>query len=480
MSILVLSDNNIEGLVPEWILNNSQETLQILDLSNNSISGFHQHPHFLPWVRLKFFSIGYNQLQGRLPIPPLSMVVYSTSNNNLMGEIPPLICKMKSLQVLDLSSNNMTGTLPLCLGNISNLLLVLDLKRNNFQGPMMNTFTHGSSIKRIDLSENQFTGQLSKSLVNCTNLEVLILRGNSFHDVFPFWLGTLSKLEVLILGSNKFYGSFHDLTSVGSQFPKLQIIDLSDNGFSGQLPDKLFLSWNAMKHVDAGKLINVILELYIDPSESFIAPYSTILTNKYAKTEYNIFIVIDLSCNHFEGHILQSLSDLHGLKSLNLSNNHFTGHILLSFGNLKNLESLDLSRNELSGEIPHELVQLNFLEIFNVSFNHFHGSIPQGKQFNTFDNASYMGNPGLCGELLYKECPSSKASTVPSTSDVSDSLLPNDRSDLIVISLGVGSGLVIGIFIGNFLYVRYDDWFIERFQLRKEKWIRLLSNKSRK
>ncbi|KAJ0733425.1 putative leucine-rich repeat domain superfamily [Helianthus annuus] len=163
--------------------------------------------------------------------------------------------------------------------------------------------------------------------------------------------------------------------------------------------------------------------------------YTMTLTIKGVKKDYekilNIFIAIDRSCNNLEGKIPQSLHDLHGLESLNLSNNHFTGHIFPSFGNLKNLESIDLSQNELLGQIPQQLLQLGFLAFFNVSFNHLDGHIPQGKQFNTFENNSYLGNPGLCGKPLSKECENSRVPTVlPLTSrNEYESLLPGDIID---------------------------------------------------
>ncbi|KAD7117641.1 hypothetical protein E3N88_04909 [Mikania micrantha] len=458
---LSLENNKIKGLVPEWILNNTQETLQYLDLSYNSITGFHGHPHFLPWVSLESFNIENNQLRGRLPIPALTTVVYDVSNNYLTKEIPPLICEQKNLRVLDLSSNNMTGTLPPCLGNLSNLLFVLDLKGNNFHGPMMNAFTHGSLIKRIDLSENQFTGKLSKSLPNCTNLEFLALGGNSFEDVFPTWLGNLVKLQVLILRSNKFFGAIQGHPTTSSSFLKLRIIDLSNNAFSGQLPEKFFQTWNAMKPVNVGKSSFMDVKLYIFPGSMFQFPYSVTLTYKGVDIEFprilEVLTAIDLSCNNFEGQIPESLSDLHGLQSINLSNNHLTGRVLTSLGNLQNLESLDLSQNELTGAIPHELIQLVFLAIFNVSFNHLHGAIPLGNQFNTFDNNSYMGNHGLCGKPLSKECKISVMTTLSPTSNEYDSFLPSEKIDWIIIFLGFGGGLAIGIVLGNLLYARYGD-----------------------
>nr|XP_043620085.1 receptor-like protein 7 [Erigeron canadensis] len=380
---LFLYQNKIEGLVPEWIWNNSQETLHLIGLSNNFITGFHQNSQFLPWIHLEVFEISNNQLQGELVIPPQTTVVYDLSNNILIGEIPESICKLKSLRVLDLSSNNMTGTLPPCLGSyLSMSLLVLNLKGNNFHGPMI-SFVYGCLLKRIDFSENLFTGQVSRSLANCTNLEFLSLGDNSFQDLFSVWLGSLNELQVLTLRSNKFYGTIDQgLKNISSNFLKLRIIDLSRNNFSGELPGKSFQTWNAMKSVYVGNSSAMGFDLPFNTVPPFDFRYTMKLIHKGVKREYlkilNIFIAIDLCCNKFEGQIPHSLQDLHGLEFLNLSNNLLTGRILPSLGNLKNLESLDLSQNQLSGEISRQLLQLRFLSILNVSFNHLDGRIPQG------------------------------------------------------------------------------------------------------
>ncbi|KAI3769494.1 hypothetical protein L6452_00600 [Arctium lappa] len=482
LRFLLLSHNNIHGLIPEWSWINSQETLEMIDVSDNFITGFHQSHYFLPLVRLKCFIIANNMLHGRLPIPPRTIEVYDVSNNHLEGEIPPLICELKSLRVLALSSNNITGILPPCFGSLSNSLFALDLSANNLQGTMMNSFTQDNPLKIIALSGNQFVGQVSKSLINCTHLEILLLGDNSFDDVFPFWLGNLVELQVLILRSNKFFGELQRLTTASSQFPKLRIIDLSNNGFSGQFPHKYFQSWNAMTLVRVGQPSSMETRINFEDFEEVVS-YVITITYKSSEQQFNqilnLLVAIDLSCNKFEGEIPRSLQDLHGLQSLNLSNNHFTGHVLSSLGNLKNLESLDLSRNKLSGEIPQQLLQLDFLAILNLSFNHLDGRIPQGPHFDTFDNNSYLGNLGLCGKPLLKECQNSKVSAPPQTSNMSESFLPSERVDWIVIFCGVGSGLIVGIVFGNFLYARYNDWFIERLGMKKDKWVRPLGNRRR-
>ncbi|CAH1441771.1 unnamed protein product [Lactuca virosa] len=478
MDTLLLDQNNIHGLVPVWIWNNSRETLELINLSFNSITGFDQHPHFLPWTNLEVIYLNNNQLQGQLPIPPQSTVIYFVSHNNLTGEIPPSICELKSLQVLDLSFNNMSGTLPSCLGILCNSLMALKLRRNNFHGNMMNAFLTGGPLTKLDLSENRFTGQLPRSLTNCTNLEILSLEDNSFHDTFPSWLGTLSNLQVLVLRSNKLYGPIQGSTAVSLQFPKLRIIDLSNNNFSGQLHQNYFQTWHAMRSANLG-ISSVMKSNISSKNVNTNLTYSVTLIHKGVRTEYyrilTIDMSIDLSCNHFEGEIPQSLQDLRGLQALNLSNNNFTGHVLPTLGNLENLEALDLSRNKLSGEIPQQLVQLGYLSIFNVSFNHLDGHIPQGKQFDTFENDSYEGNPRLCGQPLSKKCQYSKVSTLPPTSNVSESLLPSERIDWIIILCGVGSGLAVGIVIGSILYTRYSD----RFTKRMDRWVRPLRNTRR-
>nr|KAJ0228600.1 hypothetical protein LSAT_V11C100024040 [Lactuca sativa] len=479
LRFLLLDVNKIDGLVPVWIWNNSRETLELINLSGNSITGFDQHPHFLPWTNLQVIFIENNQLRGRLPIPSQSTVIYSVPQNSLTGELPPSICELKSLQQLDLSFNNMSGTLPSCLGILSNSLMSLNLKRNNFHGKMMSACKPGSQLKELDLSENRFTGQLPRSLMNCTRLQVLSLEDNSFHDVFPSWLGTLPRLQVLVLRSNKLHGPIDGSTAVSSRFPMLRIIDLSNNRFSGQLDQNYFQTWHAMSSGNLG--VSSVMETNISSKHvltNFM--YSVTLIHKGVRTEYyrilTIDMSIDLSCNHFEGEILQSLQHLRGLQSLNLSNNHFTGRVLPSLGDLKNLEALDLSGNDLSGEIPQQLVQLGFRSIFNVSFNRLEGRIPQGKQFDTFDNNSYIGNPRLCGRPLSKECQDHpKVSRLPPTSSVSESLFPTETIDWIIVFCGVGSGLVVGIAIGNNLHKRYSHQITKR----KDRWVRPLRNTRR-
>ncbi|KAL6848141.1 hypothetical protein ACP4OV_022269 [Aristida adscensionis] len=115
-------------------------------------------------------------------------------------------------------------------------------------------------------------------------------------------------------------------------------------------------------------------------------------------------VVIDISNNAFEGAIPMSIGDLVRLSGVNMSHNALTGQIPSQLGALHQLEVLDLSSNDLLGEIPQDLATLNYLSTLNLSYNKLVGRIPYSTQFLTFTNLSFLGNIGLCGLQVSKNC----------------------------------------------------------------------------
>ncbi|XP_024625559.2 receptor-like protein Cf-9 homolog [Medicago truncatula] len=418
METLLLSNNNITSL-PKWLW--KKESLQILDVSNNS----------------------------------------------LVGEISPSICNLKSLRKLDLSFNNLSGNVPSCLGKFSQYLESLDLKGNKLSGLIPQTYMIGNSLKQIDLSNNNLQGQLPRALVNNRRLEFFDVSYNNINDSFPFWMGELPELKVLSLSNNEFHGDIRCSGNMTCTFSKLHIIDLSHNDFSGSFPTEMIQSWKAMNTSNASQLQyesylrSKYARQYHMLEKKF---YSFTMSNKglarvYVKLQkFYSLIAIDISSNKISGEIPQVIGELKGLVLLNLSNNHLIGSIPSSLGKLSNLEALDLSVNSLSGKIPQQLAQITFLEFLNVSFNNLTGPIPQNNQFSTFKGDSFEGNQGLCGDQLVKKCIDHAG---PSTSDVDD----DDDSDSFfelywtVVLIGYGGGLVAGVALGNSYFLQVFAWY---------------------
>jgi Leucine-rich repeat (LRR) protein len=465
LSVLELEGNYLQGLIPKWLYNTSVETLVLLSLSDNFLTGFEQSQVVLPWSSLKMLELQRNQLQGSLPIPQPSIIFYLVQMN-WIREISPLICNLSSLYELDLSYNNFSGKLYPCLGNFSSLY-TLQLRRNYFHGTIPKTWARGSNLMLIDLSENQFQGQLPRSMTNCVMLEYLHVGNNQINDTFPFWLGTLSRLKVLIIRSNAFQGAIKS-PQINYTFPKLHIIDLSHNGFSGNLPAQYFLHLMAMKEVATPNKLLYMEGHFSTYEASGTFSYTVTMTNKGINLKYekiqNDLRVIDFSSNRFEGEIPEVVGSLKGLHSLNFFNNALTGHIPSSLGNLTCIESMDLSQNKLFGEIPPQLTQLYSLEYFNVSNNRLTGPIPHGNQFDTFENSSFGGNSELCGNPLSKKCEAfQSAQTPPSHFEENQSSESPFEFGWKVVAIGYACGFVIGAVIGQFVIVRKYDWFVKIF-----------------
>ncbi|WMV56537.1 hypothetical protein MTR67_049922 [Solanum verrucosum] len=241
---LDLSNNKLQGRFPDWASSNWMFSLNSLNLSHNMLTSV----DLTPFQSLKTIDLQSNSLQGSLSMPPNSTTYFFISENNLSGEIPSSICNLTSLVMLDLARNNLKGAILQCLGNISSLQ-VLDMHHNSLTGTIPTTFRFGSSLRSLNLHGNKLEGKIPQSLANCKELHVLDLGDNHLIDIFPMWLGTLPKVQVLSLRSNELHGSIRTPT-IENIFPNLQMLDLSSNAFTENLPTGLFQHLKAMRTID--------------------------------------------------------------------------------------------------------------------------------------------------------------------------------------------------------------------------------------
>ncbi|CAF2288373.1 unnamed protein product [Brassica napus] len=456
-----ISGNSIKGKVPAWLW--KLPRLNTVFLSNNSFNGLEGPVEVLVNSSLKNLFMERNRFEGAIPTLPLSINIFSASQNRFTGSIPLSICNCRSLTDLWLSYNNLTGPIPQCLSKLT----VVNLRKNNLEGIIPDTFYIGASLWRLDVGRNRLTGKLPRSLQNCSSLEFLAADHNRIKGKFPFWLKALPNLQVLILSSNKFYGSISPPDQGPLGFPELRIFEISDNKFTGSLPPRYFANWkvSSLTMNEDGDLYMVYRTTpyrrrYFASVETIDLRYKGLLMEQ--EMVLPSYAAIDFSGNRIEGQIPESIGLLKALIALNLSNNAFTGHIPLSFSNLSdislsNLESLDLSSNQLSGTIPSGLGSLSFLEYINMSHNQLRGEIPQGTQITGQPKSSFEGNAGLCGLPLQETC---FGTIAPPTQQPPEEEEGEDEEVLNwkCVGIGYGPGVLLGLTIAKVIASYKPEW----------------------
>eukprot|EP00538_Stauroneis_constricta_P000304 CAMPEP_0119571718 /NCGR_PEP_ID=MMETSP1352-20130426/44259_1 /TAXON_ID=265584 /ORGANISM="Stauroneis constricta, Strain CCMP1120" /LENGTH=1066 /DNA_ID=CAMNT_0007621401 /DNA_START=251 /DNA_END=3452 /DNA_ORIENTATION=- len=253
------------------------------------------------------------------------------AGNGLAGELPTELVALTALRRLELSDNNLNGTLPNSYATDLNNLVYMKLARNvELSGTFPIQFLNppGSGILAdIDVSNCNFTGSIRTFLDNF--IKRIDLSFNSFSGKLMS-INTQARLLELNVRGNAMTGTIP--TSFFSQ-PQLTLLDLSENQLVGTL-----------------------------------VPQIRALSGLHT---------LRLSSNELDGNIATQLGMLVDLKELALDGNNFNGQLPSHIGRLFQLRQLDVSSNaQLSGTIPTELGRLDAIEVINLSQTDIAGPVP--------------------------------------------------------------------------------------------------------
>ncbi|KAI5069179.1 hypothetical protein GOP47_0015480 [Adiantum capillus-veneris] len=309
-----------------------------------------------------------------------SLQILNLSSNSLSGDLPSQLTALSRLQQLDLSSNNLSEGLGVCTN-----LQVLELGGNKLQGHIPLDIYNLSALTWLSFAKNNFTGNLDRAVGSLLNLQYLMLDQNNFTGPLPANLSACTKLKVFSVSDNKFEGSL-DMIQF-NKLPMLETVDLNSNSFHGSIPSSLagcaaLLGLNLAKNNFTGAIpmefsglknlsslalssnnLNGSLRLLVG-SEQLVSiilsknDFNETLPDTVEGEGLSNLQVLALGYLHLRGHIPQWLKNCTKLQVLDLSWNHLDGPIPSWLGLFPHLFYVDFSNNSFSGHIPVELFGL--------------------------------------------------------------------------------------------------------------------------
>ncbi|KAL8143025.1 hypothetical protein V2J09_016057 [Rumex salicifolius] len=201
-----------------------ESSIQSIDAPNLGLRGTLNHFNFSAFPNL----IGLTKLE-----------VLDLSNNLLSGSIPPDIGQLERLWHLDLSNNNLlTRSIPLEIGQLRYLHL-LDLRNNN-NGSILSTITSLTQVEWLYLNNNLLCGSIPPEIVQLKQLRELDLSKNKLNGPVPSTIRSLTQLEGLYLNNNLLRGSTP---------PGIVTMNLSRNRLVGEVPQSIFCL-ETLQHLD--------------------------------------------------------------------------------------------------------------------------------------------------------------------------------------------------------------------------------------
>ncbi|MBA0637133.1 hypothetical protein Godav_029473 [Gossypium davidsonii] len=390
-------------------------SLRVLDVSGNHFQIPLSFAPFANLSNLKTLLIDENKMVMEpsfyTSIPKFQLEVISFSNcitsQQLSLKLPTFLYYQYDLRYVDLSQNNVSGTVLTWLLENNTKLEVLILRSNSFIGPLSLPSAPNSNVSFIDISQNKLQGQIPSNICSTfPHLRQLFLSKNVFEGNIPLCLSGMKDLSLLDLSNNQLYGKVQEeLIAKGS----LAILRLSNNNLSGNVVPAI-LNANGLQNLYldgnnfSGEMTNVDVSTLEFPNSLREIDHlsNNKLHGKLPRWIGNASFLgrLDLSNNGFEGSIPMEFCKLNRLEFLDLSQNHLSGSIpscfnppniehvhlhgnrlrgplsLANFYNSSSLVTLDLRGNNLTGNIPKWNDTLSSLSVLLLKDNHFHGQVP--------------------------------------------------------------------------------------------------------
>ncbi|XP_066359976.1 receptor-like protein 15 isoform X2 [Miscanthus floridulus] len=339
---LDLSGNLLQGHIPTSLSSNISLSLKTLKLAGNNLSGKFDFFWLRNYAMLKEVDLSWNtelaiDVKFLTSVTPFQLRALMLSGCNLDNSIiagPNLFVTQRHMQFLDLSNNNLAGSLPNWMFSNETTLIYLGLANNLLVGSLDLMWQQQPNLQMINISRNFFRGQLPTDISSVfPNLTVLDASYNNISGYLPSSLCNISNLEFVDLSNNKLTGEVPSCLFTDCSL--LEILKLSNNTLGGPI-------------LGGAKYICNVVDIYLDS-------------------------------NYFEGALPNNIQGIQGsdfVSVMDFHDNKLSGELDVSFWNISSLLFLSVASNNLNGQIYPTICNMTGLQYLDMSDNDFHGSIP--------------------------------------------------------------------------------------------------------
>ncbi|XP_052116234.1 receptor-like protein EIX2 [Arachis duranensis] len=372
-----ISNNSLRdaSLIFPWLMN-STGSLVTLRMNHNGLTGTIPETFGDKLSSLEVLNLTNNELKGQIPVSLFhicNLTKLDISENRFTGMVPDL-SQLSSLEVLRLHNNRLSGRMHEGIGQLSNLR-ELSLANNLLHGLISEAhFSRLFNLQYLDLSHNAFVFNVSVDWVPPFNLSVVNLASCNLGPNFPRWLQTQMNIWKLDISQTQISSSVPNW--FWDRFPTIQSLNLSHNHIEGPILPNLSPEHN---HHRVKPLDRISLVFHLISGDPFN------------------FQTIDLSFNLFEGPIPAFLSSA---SQLFLSSNRFSSATpLLCANSSKSTRFMDLSNNYLRGQLPDCWMDFESLVVLDLSDNQFYGNMPKSLGSLTKIKSIHFGGNNFSGEI---------------------------------------------------------------------------------
>ena len=395
----------------------------------------------------------FNQWYG-LTVRYDNVIKMEFEGNDLSGEIPPEIGKLKNLKVLRLigwsqfggrDTQVLKGALPSELKKLDKLA-VLRIEGHSITGSLPEKIWQWRDLQTLIIRNTRLSGPLFSQInvVGLSNLRCLIVEGNNFVGEIPSEIGNLQNLQVLWAGYNQLTGKIPP--EIGN-LTNLTSLIVDNNQLIGEIPSEI------------GNLTN-LKNLWAGHNQ---------LTGEIPSEIGNLRLLntLNFGANQLMGEIPPEIGNLRLLNTLNFGANQLMGEIPPEIGNLNNIVNIEFSNNQLTGEIPSEIGKLTDLQVLWAGHNQLTGEIPP--EIGNLQNLKWMtlGTNQLTGEIPSEIGKLKKMSTLLVEKNQLTGEIPNTflrLGNLDVVALFDNNGLCIPntdefrTFVNNIRVIKHDGF----------------------